>query len=119
MGVNNLKGPGPGRPIGSKNKRIDLHSICEEVGLNVFREMVSLANKTIDPNERFMKLKDIAPYLYAKKKEIDLDVDLDLARKAEEYAAMPINEQLKLMKEEVTRIEQEIYYQDTQGPSKR
>lgn len=70
-----FSGPGPGRPVGSKNKRTSLLDICDEVGLNVFKEMVTLANKTIDPLERFNKLRDIAPYLYARKKEMSVTLE--------------------------------------------
>jgi hypothetical protein len=60
---------GAGRQLGTPNKKTNLFAICDEVGLNVFKEMVSLANKTRDAELRFAKLKEIAPYLYAKKKE--------------------------------------------------
>lgn len=93
--------------------------MCEELGIDVFKEMLQGAASEIDPDKRFNKFRDIAPYLYARKKEIELDIDMDLAKKAEEYASMPRDEQLKLMKEEVHRMETEIYYEETQGPSKR
>lgn len=62
--------PGAGRQPGSKNKKTDLFAMCDEVGLNVFKEMITLASQTLDPETRFSKLRDIAPYLYAKKKEV-------------------------------------------------
>ncbi len=59
-----------GRPPGSKNKRTDLFALCDELGVDVMKEMITLAAMTIDPDARFSKMRDIAPYLYAKKKEI-------------------------------------------------
>lgn len=66
------RAPGVGRKKGTPNKKTNLFAICEEVGLNVFKEMVKLASKTIDDDVRFSRLKEIAPYLYAKKKDISL-----------------------------------------------
>lgn len=59
----------PGRPHGSKNKRTNLFAICEEMGIDVFKEMVTMAVMEVDPEKRFSKMRDIAPYLYAKQKE--------------------------------------------------
>lgn len=108
-----------GRQKGTPNKKTDLFRMCEERGICVFTELLNGAASEDDPDKRFLKFKDIAPYLYAKKKEIELDVDMDLAKRAEEYAALDKGEQLKLMKEEVKRIEEEIYYEETKGPSGR
>ncbi len=60
----------PGRPPGAKNKKTDLFAICAELGIDVFREMVTLAAHEIDKEKRFEKLQAVAPYLYAKKKEV-------------------------------------------------
>jgi hypothetical protein len=59
-----------GRQKGTPNKKTNLFAICDEVGLNVFKEMVTLASLAIEPNDRFSKLRELAPYLYAKKKEV-------------------------------------------------
>lgn len=59
-----------GRKKGTPNKKTDLFGICAEVGLDVFKEMVTIAAKTLDDGERFSRLKELAPYLHAKKKEV-------------------------------------------------
>lgn len=58
-----------GRQKGSKNKRTDLFAICAEYGIDVFAELVKGAALEMDPDKRHQKMLDIAPYLYAKKKE--------------------------------------------------
>lgn len=108
-----------GRKAGTPNKKTNLFAMCEEKGINVFAELLDSAAAEEDPDKRFNKFRDIAPYLYAKKKEIEVDFDTDLARKAEEYAAMAKDEQLKLMKEEVKRIEKEIYFEEIKSVSDR
>lgn len=60
-----------GRPVGSKNKKTNLFAMCEEMGIDVFKEMLQGAAAEIDPDKRFNKFKEIAPYLYAKKKETE------------------------------------------------
>ena len=59
-----------GRPVGSKNKRQDLFALCESKGINVFEEMLQIAITEEDHEKRFGMLRDLAPYMYAKKKEI-------------------------------------------------
>ncbi len=62
--------PGVGRKPGSKNKKTDLFARCEEHGIDVFDELLLSAARELDPDKRFFKFKEIAPYLYAKKKEV-------------------------------------------------
>lgn len=59
-----------GRPPGAKNKKTNLFAMCEEKGINVFEELLTSAAAEEDPDKRFHKFKEIAPYLYAKKKEV-------------------------------------------------
>lgn len=63
-----------GRPPGSKNKNTDLLAMCKELGIDVFKEMLQGAANEIDPDKRFLKFKDIAPYLYARKREVEVTV---------------------------------------------
>lgn len=65
-----------GRQKGTLNKDSqDLFAICEKHGVNVFEAMVMIAIECDDHNERFEKLKEIAPYLYAKRKQLDVGLD--------------------------------------------
>lgn len=67
------KGQG-GRPKGAKGKRTDLHAKCAEIGIDVFTELLEMANSEIDPHKRFNKFKELAAYLYARpKEEMDLN----------------------------------------------
>lgn len=61
---------GAGRKAGTPNKRTDLFAVCAAKGISVFEEMLTIALTTTDPDKRFGMLKEIAPYLYAKKKEV-------------------------------------------------
>lgn len=64
-----------GRPKGSKNKRTDLHAKCESVGLDVFERMLEIALSKRDTVEEWSKLRELAQYLYAKPKEVELSAD--------------------------------------------
>ena len=64
-----------GRKAGSKNKRTDLHAICEKHGVNVFEEMLLLAIEETDKSRRFNKFSQLAQFLYSKPKE-----ELDLSK---------------------------------------
>lgn len=63
---------GKGRPMGSKNKRTDLFAIIEEVGLDPFKEMVTLAKLSTDPSEKYFRCQGLAPYLYPKLKNLEI-----------------------------------------------
>lgn len=64
-----------GRPVGSKNKKTNLFAMCEELKVDVFREMLQGAANETDADKRFIKFKEIAPYLYAKKKDIEITIE--------------------------------------------
>lgn len=57
-----------------RNKgRADPSLICTEHGIDVFEEMLIIALVETNPDKRFSKFKELAPYLYAKPKdEMDL-----------------------------------------------
>lgn len=63
-----------GRVAGTPNKKTNLFAMCEEKGLNVFAEMLDGAASESDPDKRFNKFKDLAPYLYARKKEVAMSL---------------------------------------------
>lgn len=64
-----------GRKPGTKNKRTDLHAKCESVGLDVFSRMLELALAAQNTPHEWGKLKELAQYLYAKPKEVELSAD--------------------------------------------
>jgi len=64
-----------GRPKGTKNKRTDLHAKCESVGLDVFSRMLEICLEKQGTNEEWSKLRELAQYLYAKPKEVELSAD--------------------------------------------
>lgn len=65
-----------GRQKGTPNKdREDLYAICEQHGVNVFEGLVLLAARAEDDNTKFHRLMEIAPYLYAKRKQVDVGID--------------------------------------------
>lgn len=76
-----------GRKAGTPNKKTNLFAMCAAKGINVFEEMLSSAAAEKDPDKRFQKFRDIAPYLYPKKKEVtnieDIPAEelLDIAEK--------------------------------------
>lgn len=59
-----------GRPLGSKNKRTDLFAICDEKGVDLFQEALTIALTTTDTDKRFGMIKELLPYVYPKKKEV-------------------------------------------------
>lgn len=63
---------GAGRKKGTPNKSTqDLMEICEQEGIEPFRAMVRLAAKEKDEWKQFDLLKEIAQYLYPKRKAIE------------------------------------------------
>lgn len=59
-----------GRPVGSKNKRTDLFAVCDEKGIDLFKEALTIALTTQEPAARFGMIKELLPYVYPKKKEV-------------------------------------------------
>ena len=59
-----------GRKPGSPDKKRDLFAKCEAKGIDIFDEMLEIALTTIDPSARFNMLRDMASYLYPKRKEV-------------------------------------------------
>lgn len=58
-----------GRQKGAKNKKTDLHRKCDELNVDVFTELLTIAMAETDSNRRFNKFKELAAYLYAKPKD--------------------------------------------------
>lgn len=64
-----------GRPKGSKNKSTDLHAKCKSVGLDVFERMLELAMQAKGTQNEWPRLRELAPYLYAKPKEVEISAE--------------------------------------------
>jgi hypothetical protein len=65
-----------GRQKGSLNKKtLDLLKICEEEGIEPFREMVRECARMDQPKERFDALEKICQYLFPKKRAIEVTGD--------------------------------------------
>lgn len=65
-----------GREKGKLNQPTqELHDICETKGLNVFEAMCELAKSSLDESTRIAMLKELAQYLYPKRKAIEISND--------------------------------------------
>jgi hypothetical protein len=55
---------------------------------------------------RFQAARELAQYLYPKRKalEIDSTINVELAKRAEEYSKLPKDEQIMLMEQELRRL---------------
>lgn len=58
-----------GRPKGTKNKKTDLFRKCDEIGVDVFTELLTIAHSEPIPDKRFSKFHKLAEFLYAKPKD--------------------------------------------------
>lgn len=102
--------PGAGRKAGTPNKSsLDLVQKCIDRGIDVFDELLQIAMTETNPLDRFKMFSEIAQYIYPKRKalEVEANVNMDLARKAEEYASLDKHEQIKLMEAEIKRLKEE------------
>lgn len=67
-----------GRQKGTPNKDTqDLFAICEKHGVSVFESLVMLTAAEEDKDRKFSKLLELAPYLYAKRKDLNVAIDPD------------------------------------------
>ncbi len=68
-----------GRKAGTPNKDAqDLFAICEKHNVNVFESMVMLAAQSHAAGhyeDAFNRFKELAPYLYAKRKDLNVGID--------------------------------------------
>lgn len=101
---------GAGRKIGTPNQpTTDLFEICRRQGIDVFEEMVTIAANMKDPAARFSCWKEVAQYLYPKRRALEVsgDVDVDLAQKAQQVATMTTEDQIQLLETELKRLKGE------------
>lgn len=100
-----------GRTKGIPNKSTQtLIEKCEAYNIDVFEAMLKIASEATVPFEKFGYLKEIAQYILPKRKalEVDATVNMDLAKKAQEYSEIPIIEQIHLLRSEAERLELEL-----------
>lgn len=65
-----------GRQKGTPNKSTqDLFEICKKHNVDVFESMVILAASEKIPDKKFEKMVELAPYLYAKRKAVEVSND--------------------------------------------
>lgn len=101
--------PTSGRKLGTPNKtsRPTVESILEEQGVDPFIVLSKLASHQ-EPGIRLQAAKELAQYVGAKRRalEIDANVNMELAKRATEIESLPLEDQLKLLEAETTRIKE-------------
>lgn len=97
-----------GRQKGTPNKDTqDLLEKCRKCGIDVFEAMLDIAMNGPTLELRGAMLKECAQYLYPKRRAVEMsgDVNLELAKKAEEYSALTKEQTIELMKAEIKKLE--------------
>lgn len=97
---------GAGRKKGTPNKMsTNLNAICEAKGINPFEALLEMT-KHEDPNIKMQALKEVCQYVLPKRKAVEHTgvVNLELSKKAEEFAQLPRDEQIRLAEAEVLRL---------------
>lgn len=95
-----------GRVKGKPNKMtLDLIALCEAKGINPFEALLEMALHE-DPNIQMQAIKEICQYVLPKRKAVEHTgvVNLELSKKAEEFAQLPRDEQIRLAEAEVLRL---------------
>ncbi len=98
-----------GRQKGVLNKSsLPIEELCALHNCNPVEVMIEFA-KGDDKGFKFQAAKELMNYILPKKRalEIDANVNIELAKKAEEYAKLPKEEQIQLMEEEIKRLRAE------------
>lgn len=91
--------PGSGRTKGTPNRFTqNLMQICEEKDLDVFQALVEVALDK-ESSDRFHALKELAQYLYPKRKALEHSGSID----TNPYKNMPIEELEVLVKAKIER----------------
>lgn len=94
-----------GRKPGTPNKETkELFDVCLKNGVEVFEAMVILAKQETDPFSKFAMLKEIAAYLYPKRKALEVQIKSEIEKQAEEFANLPKQKQIELLETEVKRL---------------
>lgn len=98
-----------GRAKGTPNKRdtLDAVAVCREANVDVFKEMLTIATLELDTDKRFDKFEKCAPYLYPKRKALEVQIKSEIETQAEEFAKLPKTEQITLLEAEAKRLKGE------------
>lgn len=65
-----------GRKKGTPNKGTEeLFAVCAKYKLDVFEALVKITTETKDHEQKFFRLLELAPYLYAKRKSVEVGID--------------------------------------------
>lgn len=101
----------PGPKKGQLQKRTqDLLAKCQAFNIDIWEEMLKeLISPQTDQPSRIALLKEMAQYLYPKRKAIEIsqESDLRLAEQAKEFQALPKHEQALLLQAEAERLKRE------------
>lgn len=95
--------PGSGRVKGTPNRMTQtLQEICEKHNFHPFEALLEIA-KDVTHEHRFPALKEIAQYLYPKRKAIEVsqDIDEDFLAAAKQFNAMNKDELMKVIQAEI------------------
>lgn len=96
---------GAGRKKGTPNKAsLPILELCEKHNCNPAEALIKCME---DPEYRFLAAKELMQYIYPKKRalEVDANVNMELAQKAQEYSELPKEEQIQIMKQELKKLE--------------
>jgi hypothetical protein len=98
-----------GRKAGTPNKATQsLMDKCEAKGLDVFEALIDVAQDGAKNFEwRFAALKELAQYLYPKRKAIEVSTPSAVEQEAERFAALSQDEQVKILESELRRLKGE------------
>lgn len=96
-----------GRKKGTPNKNTQtLLEKCEEKGVDVFCGLLELA-KHQDDSIRFSALKEVAQYLFPKRKHVEHAVDPKVAEASEQVDQMNKEQKIELLEQELKRLKEE------------
>jgi hypothetical protein len=81
-----------GRKAGTPNKRRPIAEMCEELGLDPFKEMAKIGSD-LEHEKRFEALKELCQYLEPKRKAVEVSGEMDLRVKQELESLMGLSEE--------------------------
>lgn len=104
------KVPGSGRAAGVPNRATQtLMEKCETKGLDIFEAMIEIAMLTTDKPKKFSMLKDLAEYIYPKRKALEVtgEMNLELSRQVDEIKKLTKEEKIQMLRLEAKKLEEE------------
>lgn len=96
-----------GRVKGTPNKStVTLQQKCDDAGLDVFEAMIDLAQNDSDVSVRMTMLKELASYLYAKRKPLEApeDTSIEVGRRVEEIKSLSTEQQIKMLEAGIRKL---------------